>query len=189
MKKYGALYILLLLVCLGFLLYNEVKPFVTSYFVYKRSNSTPFIQITYPETQSEKYIQSVEISQIPLDQLKNFANNNYNSPTFEQDGDKYEIVYQGKEITHLQLSPDQKSIGFYVDTPKENTVFGRVSLVIMDFEERNFREISEAERRVSNWEWRDNSSVAIHLDCGTSCHYVHVRSIKDSELIAEYLDE
>lgn len=134
----------------------------------------------------EARINSIDILNVPFIELKRLAINDYNNPQFQQNGVMYEILYRGKAITHLQLSPDQRNIGFY--DHQENTVFSNVSLIVMDTKEKNFKKIYEGSNKTSNWEWRDNGNVVVYFNCGSSCRYAYVYSIQDGNLIAEYLD-
>jgi hypothetical protein len=162
------------------------------YFDYVRSNQpevSPFIQTSTPESETkQEIVHPIEISTVPFEQLVLFATNDYNFPIFEKDGSQYEIVYHDKKITHLQLSPDKRKIGFYIHVPQDEVILNKTSLVIMDTVKRNFNEISEGDLKVSNWAWKNNSQFIIYINCGTGCHLAHVRSLKDGKLIAVYLD-
>lgn len=137
----------------------------------------------------EEVFYPIEISTVPFEQLIFFATNDYNYPVFKQDGHQYEIVYQDKKITHLQLSPDKSQIGFYIHLSQEEAAVNKTSLVIMDIKKRSFKEISEGGLKVSNWEWKNNNLFIIYINCGTGCHLAHVRSVNDGRLVAEYLDK
>lgn len=181
---------LLLLFALSFLLYQESKPFFSSFAPNKKSASISLAQITYPKPEKKEIPPiSTDISQVSFDQLQSFANNDYNSPIFELNGDNYQITYQGEEISHLQLSPDKKRIGFYVYPSQENSQLSKVDLVLMNIRNKSFKEISEGDLKISNWEWKDNDQFTIYINCGTGCHLAHVHAVKDGRLIAEYLDK
>jgi len=95
---------LLLLFAFCFFLYRGIKPFFSSFAATKTSDSISPTQITY-QGAKRKEIQptSIDVSQVSLDQLMPFANNDYNSPIFEQNGTTYQVDYKNKEISHLQL--------------------------------------------------------------------------------------
>ena len=183
-----ALAAILFLFC--FYLYQQIKPFFSSLAMNKTSDSIPFAQMI-PQESEKKEISptSIDISQISIEQLLPFANNDYNSPIFELNGVKYQITYKDEEISHLQLSPDKKIIGFYVYPSQENSSLNEVDLVLMDMKKRTFKEMNEGDLKVSNWEWKNNNEFIIYINCGTGCHLAHVRSVKDGKLIAEYLDK
>lgn len=187
-KKTGLSIVLFVFI---FFLYQQIKQFFLSYFIPKEPDRTFSIQQEVPvlATKQKELTYSIEIADVSFEQLRLLATNDYNSPIFEKNGIKYEIFYQDNQITHLQLSPDQKKLGFYLHSPEEDTVFGKTSLVIMDIEKRNFKEISEGDLRVSNWEWKNNSQFIIYIDCGTGCHLAHLRSVTDGQFIASYLDK
>lgn len=187
-KRLGLVIFLLIL---ALFLYQEIQPYISSYTAYKKSDSTPFIQISLSkeEIQAVEKTYPIEVSMVSFEQLKQFAINDYNSPIFEQDGSRYEIVYNDKEISHLQLSTDQKKLGFYLHFPEGDTVFEKTVLVIMDIEKKNFKKISEGDLKVSNWKWKNNDQFIIYINCGTGCHLAHVYSVNDGRLIAEYLDK
>lgn len=175
----------LVLFGLSLFMYEGVQPYVMGYFAYQRSNATPFIKISYPDIQHEEQIYPTDITQISFAQLKQFATNNYENPIFERAGSRQEIVYNRNKISHLQISPDQQRIGFY-QFFLDKTGYERVSLIIMDFNKRNFNEIKDENDNFSNWKWRDNSTVDIGINCGSSCHYTQVTSIENGQIIAQY---
>lgn len=181
---------LLFLFAFSFLLYREIKPFFSSFAVNKTSDSILLTQvITQKSEKMEVKPVAVDIAQISIEQILPFANNDYNTPTFELNGINYQITYKDKEISHLQLSPDKKRLGFYVHYPQEGRILDKATLAIMTIRERDFREISEGDLKVSNWEWKNNSEFIIYINCGTGCHLAHERSVTDGKLIAEYLDK
>ncbi len=186
--KFGLIFLSFIII---FFIHQVIGQYFPSNVTSEKSNATSFIQISNPEseTESEAVVYPIEISMVPFEQLIFFATNDYNYPVFKQDGHQYEIVYQGKKITHLQLSPDKSHIGFYIHLSQEEADVNKTSLVIMNIKKRSFREISEGDLKVSNWEWKDNSEFIIYINCGTGCHLAHVRSLKDGKLIAEYLDK
>jgi len=188
--KNKKLRLICLLLIFIFFLSHEIKPFFLSYFAYKESDPAPFIltKIIEPPAEPEEVIFPIEISTVPFEQLKFFATNDYNFPVFEKDGAKYEILYQDKQITHMQLSPDKRKIGFYIHISQDEMLLNKTSLVIMDIEKRRFKDISEGDLRVSNWEWKNNNQFIIYINCGTGCHLAHIRSVNDGKLITEYLD-
>ncbi len=186
-KKLGLTCLLLIVI---FFLYQVIKQYFPSYIASEKSETTSSVQISAPEseTKQEAMVYPVEISTVLFEQLHFFATNDYNYPVFEQDGHQYEIVYQDKEITHLQLSPDKRKIGFYIHVPQDEVTLNKTSLVIMDIKKRSFKEISEGDLKVSNWEWKSNNEFIIYINCGTGCHLARVRSVTNGKLIAEYLD-
>lgn len=176
----------LILFILGLFINQEVQPYITSYFEYKHSNQTPYIQVSLPEPELTEIPNTLtDISDISFVQLKNFDKNDSQNPVFIQDGEKYEIVYNGNKISFIQLSPDQQKIGFYKFSP-DKTGYDRVSFVIMDLNTRKFKEIKDKYDNFSNWEWRDNDTVDIGINCGSSCHYTQVTSIENGQIIAQY---
>ena len=186
-KKLGLICLSLIIVSF---LYQVVGRYFPGYVTSGKSDDVSSIQINVHESVSkpEAVIYPIEISTVPFEQLKIFATNDYNYPVFKLNGHQYEIVYQDKKITHLQLSPDERKIGFYIHAPQDEMELNKTSLVIMDIAKRNFREISEGELKVSNWEWENSNEFIIYINCGTGCHLAHVRSVKDGKLIAKYLD-
>lgn len=186
-KKLGLL--LFLLIFLGFL-YHEIKPFFSTFVVDKTSSSPPLTRITEPGS-GKKEIKptSIDISRVSIEQLLLFANNDYNFPIFKLNGVEYQVTYKEEAISHLQLSPDKKIIGFYVYPSQENSLLSEVDLVLMNMKNKSFKEISEDGPKVSNWEWKNNREFIIYINCGTGCHLAHVRSAIDGKLIAEYLDK
>lgn len=180
----------LLLFAFSFFLYQEIKPFFSNLAVNKTSDSVPLTQMTYPESEKKEIKPtSVDISQVSIEQLLPFTNNDYNYPIFELNGARYQVTYEDKEVSHLQLSPDKRKIGFYIHVPQDEVALNKTSLVIMDVKKRNFKEMSEGDLKVSNWEWKNNSEFIIYINCGTGCHLAHVRSAINGKLIAEYLDK
>ncbi|MBP7859414.1 hypothetical protein KA001_00415 [Patescibacteria group bacterium] len=182
---------LLPILILGLFLYQEIQPYFTGYLASKKAGAAPFTLVTIPKSEPklEGAINPIEISQVPFEQLEYFATNDYNYPIFEKNGVKYEILYQEMRITHLQLSPNKRKIGFSAHSSQNEVVIKEPFLVIMDIAKRNFKEISEGDLKISNWEWKGNTQFIIYINCGTGCHLAHVRSVTTGKLISEYLDK
>lgn len=171
---------------LSLFMYEGIRSNITGYFAYQQSDLTPYIQVSLPKPEPSEIPNSlINISAVSFAQLKFFDKNDYQNPVFVQEGIKYEIVYNGNKISHLQISPDQQKIGFYEFFPDE-TGYERVALVIMNIDTKNFKEIKDKNDNFSNWEWRDTETVSIGINCGSSCHYTQVTSIDNGQIIAQY---
>lgn len=185
-KKLKKVAAMLFLISLIIIVYHEFLLRNSGYYLTNRFNDPNYIQIIVPQPLPTDYpINTIEVNQIPFAQLKELATNNSEHPIFKKVATKYEIVYNGNQISHLQVSPDQQKVGFYKFFSDE-TGYERVALVIMDIDTKSFEEIKDENDNFSNWEWRDNEIVDIGINCGSGCHYTQVTSVKNGQIVAQY---
>lgn len=183
----SAISLTMILFIIGYLVFGDS---ISKYSTNNQINSKDFIRITLPRAivQPKKVVHTIEISQVEYARLEQFATNDYNPPIFNQNGISYEIVHQGSEISHIQLSPDKKRFGFYNHRINKIDNSIHATLVIMNVDTRFFKETDEGVLKVSNWEWRDQANFTIYINCGSSCHLAHDHSLYDgTPMISPYL--
>lgn len=163
-----------------------IKNTVNNQYPSENLKSMPSILVVSHVTSPIKLLNTIDISQVSFYDLTNLTTVDYEHPGYDCGDIHYKIQYQGRDILHPQLAPDNTNVGFYLAQIEDDGNI--VSLVVMNMETKDFKTVYIGNYKTSNWEWRDNENVIVYYNCGTGCHYAFVYTIKDSRLVDDYLE-
>jgi len=108
----------------------------------------------------------------------------YYQEYFTSENLEREVVYNGNKIRSMQTSPSKKKLGFYF-SPNGNSL-SEISLIVFDTTKKSLKEIYRNSIRTSNYEWKDDETLAVNYNCGTACMYRYVVSANNGEILDEY---
>lgn len=131
-------------------------------------------------------IEAEKLSKMDLQKLLTREHRAY-LVTYNDRGDdiKREVVYKGYQISSIQMSPSQEKLGFFY-YPDGHSL-GSVALVVFDTVTSTAKEIYRNSIRTSNYEWRDDGTIAVNYNCGTGCLYQYLIHADSGNILDEYL--
>lgn len=127
--------------------------------------------------------QPIEVKEVSKADFQNISTEYYRVYLYSH-GVKRKVVYQGEEVSDLQISPSQKKLSFYY-YPEGNSL-SDISLVVLDTSENSIKEVYRKSIRTSNYKWKNDETLAVNYSCGTACMYRYTVDANTGNVLDEF---